>query len=207
MRGDSVRDLYAKLLVLSGLALLAGFGALVDYWPADLGVPSIANLRVRPMSLGTERVIAVPDSLTFAAVPRPQRSRPVNVVPAPVAGDVTEPIVEPDPSATIDTVPEPPPPVPLAVLPVEPAALFAPAVEISAPAVSTLAFDRHLTSMTLPTVRTAAPSSDGLLKRTGATLATAGAMTGAVVGGAFTTVGGAVTGAVKGVFGKMMGLF
>jgi len=35
MRGDSVRDLYAKTLALLGLGMLAGTGALVDYWPAS----------------------------------------------------------------------------------------------------------------------------------------------------------------------------
>jgi len=33
MRGDSIRDLYAKSLALLGLGVLAGAGALVDYWP------------------------------------------------------------------------------------------------------------------------------------------------------------------------------
>jgi hypothetical protein len=39
VRGDSLRDLYAKSLALAGLGVLAALGALVDYWPADLGVP------------------------------------------------------------------------------------------------------------------------------------------------------------------------
>ena len=48
MRGDSLRDLYAKTLALFGLALLAGVGALVDYWPAPMALPAVASPGVRP---------------------------------------------------------------------------------------------------------------------------------------------------------------
>lgn len=36
MRGDSRRDLYSKTLALCGLGVLAGAGALVDYWPVGV---------------------------------------------------------------------------------------------------------------------------------------------------------------------------
>lgn len=42
MRGDSLRDLYAKTLALFGLALLAGVGALVDYWPSG-AIPAVQS--------------------------------------------------------------------------------------------------------------------------------------------------------------------
>lgn len=36
VRGDSRRDLYSKTLALCGLGVLAGAGALVDYWPVGV---------------------------------------------------------------------------------------------------------------------------------------------------------------------------
>jgi len=41
MRGDSIRDLYAKAFALVGLSLLAGAGAIVDYWPVSGDVPRV----------------------------------------------------------------------------------------------------------------------------------------------------------------------
>ena len=43
MRGDSLRDLYAKTLAVLGLGLLAGAGAVVDYWPVGSSAPAIAS--------------------------------------------------------------------------------------------------------------------------------------------------------------------
>jgi hypothetical protein len=41
VRGDSVRDLYAKTLAVMGLGLLAGAGAVVDYWPVGDTMPAV----------------------------------------------------------------------------------------------------------------------------------------------------------------------
>jgi len=43
VRGDSLRDLYAKTLAVLGLGLLAGAGAIVDYWPVGSSAPAIAS--------------------------------------------------------------------------------------------------------------------------------------------------------------------
>lgn len=54
MRGDSLRDFYAKTLAVLGLGLIAGAGAIVDYWPTGIRLPaatspSIARLTVPPL--------------------------------------------------------------------------------------------------------------------------------------------------------------
>jgi hypothetical protein len=46
VRGDSLRDLYAKTLAVIGLALLAGAGAIVDYWPVPAPVPRVDSPRL-----------------------------------------------------------------------------------------------------------------------------------------------------------------
>jgi hypothetical protein len=43
VRGDSRRDLYSKTLALCGLGVLAGAGALVDYWPVGVRFPAAAS--------------------------------------------------------------------------------------------------------------------------------------------------------------------
>ena len=58
MRGDSIRDLYAKTLALLGLGVLAGTGALVDYWPSGVRLPVVESGFTQPeFSLA----LAVPD--------------------------------------------------------------------------------------------------------------------------------------------------
>ena len=44
MRGDSLRDFYAKTLAVVGLGLLAGAGAIVDYWPVNGELPSVRSV-------------------------------------------------------------------------------------------------------------------------------------------------------------------
>ena len=46
MQGYSVHDLYTKALALLGLGVLAGAGALVDYWPSGSSLPRPADARV-----------------------------------------------------------------------------------------------------------------------------------------------------------------
>lgn len=48
MRGDSLRDLYAKALALLGLGLLGAAGALVNYWPVRGDLPAVASTLARP---------------------------------------------------------------------------------------------------------------------------------------------------------------
>ena len=59
MRGDSIRDLYAKTLALLGLGVLAGTGALVDYWPSGVRLPAVEAGFVQP-ELSLSLALAVP---------------------------------------------------------------------------------------------------------------------------------------------------
>ena len=73
MRGDSLRDLYAKTLAVLGLALLAGAGAIVDYWPVSAPVPVVSSPR-----------LPAPDSTVLAArldqrIPAPRIQAPTFV--------------------------------------------------------------------------------------------------------------------------------
>jgi hypothetical protein len=43
VRGDSLRDFYAKTLAVVGLGLLAGAGAIVDYWPVGSPLPVVQS--------------------------------------------------------------------------------------------------------------------------------------------------------------------
>ena len=43
VRGDSLRDFQAKVLAIAGLGVLAGVGALVDYWPTGSNVPAMVS--------------------------------------------------------------------------------------------------------------------------------------------------------------------
>ncbi len=82
MRGDSRQDLYAKFLALVALGLLAGMGALVDYWPTDVRVPRAANTIVRLPALA--RALSVPrnpvTTLALAVTPARPARRPASDV-------------------------------------------------------------------------------------------------------------------------------
>ena len=51
MRGDSLRDFYAKSIALLGLGLLGALGAAVDYWPTGVAIPRTSALDMRPQGL------------------------------------------------------------------------------------------------------------------------------------------------------------
>ena len=88
MRGDSVRDLYAKTLALLGLGVLAGTGALVDYWPVGLSTPAVDMPFVSsPLpgpiavtSLAEPALVAPPPSAVERPLQAPGRARPVSAV-------------------------------------------------------------------------------------------------------------------------------
>lgn len=85
MRGDSLRDFYAKALALVGLGALAGVGAAVDYWPTATPVPAVASA-----FSGTALIEdpTVPEDvrvarLEVAPTPAPEVVRTVEPAPTP----------------------------------------------------------------------------------------------------------------------------
>ena len=141
MRGDSLRDLYAKTLALFGLALLAGVGALVDYWPASGALPVVASPTPGPVpvrlpdlasiDIDTLKRAAAAPTAPRAALPRPALVRrvPVNR-PVDVALHALPlvPVVDDIPVTDAVTLGEPP--LPAAVTPVVATRLPAPEIEL-----------------------------------------------------------------------------
>lgn len=60
MRGDSLRDLYAKTLALMGLGVLAGAGALVDFWPAGVRLIPVSSALRLPDAADQTPVVPLP---------------------------------------------------------------------------------------------------------------------------------------------------
>ncbi len=125
MRGDSRQDLYAKSLAIVGLGLLAGIGALVDYWPTDVRVPHPANVVVRIPS--PARAIAVPPTMPVIehAVATVRRARPATTPVASLPVAVVASLVP----AALTTLSAPPPAVAQVVPPA--VALAPPAREVA----------------------------------------------------------------------------
>ena len=124
VRGDSRRDLYAKLLALCGLGLLAGAGALVDYWPMPGELPRVAASRPVPELPPLPGVD--PDAVTLVAAaaltPSRRPGSPVRRVRAaapppllPVATSIAPALLDSD-----LWILDPPPPAPVAALVIPP---------------------------------------------------------------------------------------
>ncbi len=97
MRGDSRRDLYAKTLALCGLGVLAGAGAVVDYWPVGVRFPAIAASTNQPAAWLPPIALSADYSPVASSAPLtakaerppspPQRSEPAVVYASlPTAG-------------------------------------------------------------------------------------------------------------------------
>jgi len=200
VRGDSRQDLYAKTVALLGLGLLAGAGALVDYWPTDLGVPRAASALLRPARAHALAIPQSPPDLAMTAMVRGASPRIADATPAAS--------VEPaDLVTSLDADVTPPPPVLAAfdVTPMPVASVSAPAVALSVPAAPASA--EELAPRLEPAVRQVASgagtddssflggalrTAGGSIVNAGGSIVSAGAKAGSTVAGAFRAAAGAV---------------
>ena len=206
VRGDSLRDFQAKVLAIAGLGVLAGIGALVDYWPTGSNVPAILSGSLArpavpvptPASVAaareteTEIETAVPMPALSVARRTRSEAQPATVEPvATVASAGALPIGEPLSLAAIElnltqVVPSSAP-APATAAPAEPIALPAPPVVASVE-------NRPYTPTFAPTFVVPEPEPGfvmGTLRKTGAGIAKGGAATGASIVDAFRGVAGA----------------
>jgi hypothetical protein len=197
VRGDSLRDLYAKTLALFGLALLAGVGALVDYWPAPGAFPAVqspaptpapavaalaaleADARASTQVLKTAAQAVTPRLVTRTVHPAARlEALPVTVATAPA-------------DAELVSLSEPP--LPTVVMPA--VATRAPALEISLPAAPEITPSFGPSPPDAPLVDT---SPDGFFgnattafRKTGESIVSTTVKTGSSIVKAFGFVGGA----------------
>lgn len=193
MRGDSIRDFYAKTLALLGLGVLAGTGALVDYWPVSsvslpvadsaLTLPELARSKPVPAT-GMEPVLRV-----AAASARSTAGRSV-VVPALSVQPSSELLVG-EPIALND-----PPPAALALAPLSASRGHDVPLEFSPFEPATPVATMAMLNEPVPAASASNDDRDGFLtgavKRTGSSIARTGAKTGASIWDALRTVSGAV---------------
>jgi hypothetical protein len=189
VRGDSLRDLYAKTLALLGLGLLAGVGALVDYWPVGLGTPQVAaaSLAVpEPLAVGAATDLAIPVTVIEPAGPAHAVAANLALLTVVSAG---VPVVGRQLSLS-----EPVAPAVAAPVPAVPAAMPVAELALAAPAPSPGPdFDPALVYQLGGSEEESGLLSNAvdMMKSTGSTLARGGAATGASLVGAFRVVSGA----------------
>jgi hypothetical protein len=200
VRGDSIRDLYAKVLAIAGLGVLAGIGALVDYWPSGNNVPAILAAGVpRPeVPVPTPATVAAAYDINNAApVAAVAMTRRVRATAQPVALEPVAPTAAhgalPMGHAVALNLPAPVPmPVPVTAAP----ATAAPAETIALPpppVVDTVHSAPRVPTFVPTLVSTESESGFvmGTLRRTGAGIARGSAVTGASIIDAFRGVAGA----------------
>jgi hypothetical protein len=92
VRGDSLRDLYAKALALVGLGALAMVGALVDYWPTRVPMPAVSQASLTSPDDGLQAIPAAALSDMVPATPEPADVVRLAAVRTPVVSETsTEP--------------------------------------------------------------------------------------------------------------------
>ena len=184
MRGDSLRDFYAKTLAVLLLGLLAGAGAVVDYWPVGSPLPVVASVHLpRPV------VPALTQRLD-QSIPAPSLARAVYVRGTIHAKNVGS--AKFLPTAPVPSSAEPSPavsrPVPDVALPTAETPWSA--VLQSFP--STTSQDLYLANLTPASDATPATGViGGALRKTKDSLVRTGVLTGGTIADAFKGVVGA----------------
>jgi len=191
VRGDSLRDFYAKVLAIAGLGVLAGVGALVDYWPTGDNVPAlVAGATFRPE---LSKLDPAPLDLTLPSPvvlqPRRAAARPVPTF-EPVTTLAATGFVPVGEAVALSEFSAPP----VSAAPVAPAtAAPAEPIELTAPPADRIAAIQWINAS--PPIVLPAPSEPGFLmgtlRKTGAGIAKTGAVTGATIMDAFRGVAGA----------------
>ena len=201
MRGDSLRDFYAKSLALLGLAALAGIGALVDYWPTDLAVPrDIARALPQPdPAASAPRFRSMQEVARFVAerTPAPVVAR-VAVMPLPV--EITDSAAGEIVMAEVEMPAPAPMPVAFEVsaatsIPATALALYAPLpppLPVAPPAADlAIAEPVTLAPPSAPVDQSPVQMVTGALAWTGQSILHTGAKAGATIKDAFRAFGGA----------------
>ncbi len=195
MRGDSLRDLYAKTLALLGLGVLAGAGALVDYWPVGVNLPDAGSALDLP---ALARPIAVSDQQSARVARResaPRRLVLADRVSSPAVFYASLPVVAVSDSGLGEPVGLP--------APVTRSAMAFTAASFEGPDALSDGYEPHLTlgsaaeaTLPAPVSTSANAETDGFItgafKKTGSSIVRTGVKTGSSIVDAVRVVGGAV---------------
>lgn len=191
-------------MVVTGLGVLAGVGALVDYWPAPLGVPHVPHVASRSAAVGPLTLgIPVQDLI---AVDRPASPRVVKASLAISSRDAASIAVVENAVMAVTPVELATPETPVTQSIALQSAISLPAVPVSLsdlpPAPAPTVPAELLANM--PHMVAAVDDSDGIFtgafKKTGSSIATAGTKAGSGLAVAARVVGGAFSGALKKVW-------
>jgi hypothetical protein len=199
VRGDSRRDLYSKTLALCGLGVLAGAGALVDYWPVGvrfyvpaspaMSTPSVELASAAPSDDPLLMLAGLLDSQV--SVPATQQSDWTHVAAAPLLVSVdyeSLPVVavgyDLGPAVDVESIPAP------AFVNVRSDAPMLPGDQVHLRAPGPVQFDGAFP-------QAAAADSDGgiitgAFRKTGTSIVRTGVWTGSSVVGAVRVVGSMV---------------
>jgi hypothetical protein len=194
VRGDWRQDFYAKSLALVGLGVLAGIGALVDYWPAQLDVPEVAALVMhpaapKPLAVGALPAIHVTLNTDVPVAPAPRAARPAArhaLAVAAVSGDfagVTSvvPISPAPPPSTLEMAP-----AAASTIAAAPIALSEPPAPSVLPGLSALVPEE-------PPAESSGNFLASAFRKTGSSIVAVGVKTGESIAGAFGLFGRVVT--------------